>query len=94
MVVPECNHGPEASEDAVAAALPLHLDQEHAAGAAAACQWEPAPAAVEDVAGPQPGRMGFAPKDAHGRDGGAGWGNVVPGEARGCTELSVTVTGQ
>lgn len=33
-----------ASEDA-AAAPPLHFDQEHAAGAAAACQWEPGPAA-------------------------------------------------
>lgn len=93
MVVPGCNHGPESSEDMVAAALLLHLDQEHAAGAAVACQWEPAPVAVEDVAGPQPGRMGFAPKVAHGRAGGAGWGNMVPGELCECTELSVPSRG-
>ena len=62
-----------ASEDA-AAAPPLHFDEEHAAGTAAACQWEPVPAALSDVAGPLPGRWISAPvpEDAHGRAGGAG----------------------
>lgn len=51
------------------AAPPLHFDREHAAGAAAACQWEPVPAAVGDAAGLVLGRWISAPvpEDAHSR---------------------------
>lgn len=59
----------EEDDDDDDAAPPLHFDREHAAGAAAACQWEPVPAAVGDAASLLLGRWISAPvpEDAHSR---------------------------
>lgn len=59
----------EEDDDDDDAAPPLYFDWEHAAGAAAACQWEPVPAAVGDAASLLLGRWISAPvpEDAHSR---------------------------